>query len=367
MARAVSDSSRISALYDDAEACAAAAGLVYVDVDEPGIRRIRRGKGFTYQAATGRAVSRQVRARIDALVIPPAWNEVWISADPDGHIQAVGADDRGRKQYLYHERWRALRDELNFYRLIGFAECLPAVRADIDAQLRRRTIDRDLVIAVMLHIVDCCGLRAGSEVYAEENDSFGLSTLSRRHVEVRGRKVRFAFPAKSGRQAIAEIDDARVARVIGKLAERRHRRLFTVEGVALAADDVNDRLAALSTCRVTLKDFRTWRGTTVAFSHLRAHLGAEDAEEVVIEAVDAASEELGNTRAVARAHYVHPHVVEAYLDGELERFLRGWRGRARNRLSADEVALSGFLERKVRTWVRDLKPPKRATASGRGE
>jgi len=295
-----------------------------------------------------------VRARIDGLAIPPAWNDVWISPDSAGHIQAVGEDDRGRKQYLYHQRWRSLRDELNFYRLIGFGACLPAIRADIDAQLRRRTLDRELVIATMLSVVDCCGLRAGSEVYAEENDSFGLSTLSRRHVEVRGSKVRFSFPAKSGRQAVAEVADARVARVVGQLIECRRRRLFTVDGVALSADDVNDRLDVLSGSQVTLKDFRTWRGTTVAFAHLRANLRAEDREQVVIEAVDVAAEELGNTRAVARAHYVHPHVTDAYLDGELARFLSGWRGRARNRLTADEVALHGFLERRVRTWVREL-------------
>jgi DNA topoisomerase-1 len=365
MARAITHSARIADLYGDAEACARAAGLVYVDVDEPGIRRMRRGKGFTYRGRSG-AISAADRARIDALVIPPAWQEVWISANRDGHIQAVGTDDAGRKQYRYHDSWRALRDELNFYRLIGFAECLPSIRADIAAQLRRRTLDRESVTATMLHVVDCCGLRAGSEVYAEENDSFGLSTLSRRHVVVRGRKVRLSFPAKSGRQALAEVDDARVARIVGQLAQRRHRRLFTVDGTALTADDVNDRLDQLSTSRVTLKDFRTWRGTATAFSHLRANLQAEDREQVVNEAIDAASEELGNTRAVARAHYVHPHVIEAYLDGELDRFLKNWRGRARQRLSTDEVALQGFLERKVRTWARDLPAQNSATGSAHG-
>jgi len=367
MARAATNSKRIAALYDDAEACADAAGLVYVDVDEPGIRRIRRGKGFTYRGSNGRPVSQAARVRIDALVIPPAWQDVWISADPAGHIQAVGADDKGRKQYLYHEKWRLLRDELNFYRLIGFGECLPSIRTDIDAQLRRRTLDRDLVIAAMLYIVDCCGLRAGSEVYAEENDSFGLSTLSRRHVQVTGRTVRFCFPAKSGRQAVAEVEDARVARVIGELADSRRRRLFTVDGVALSAEDVNDRLDVLSGSQVTLKDFRTWRGTTTAFSHLRAHLRDQDREQVVIEAIDAAAEQLGNTRAVARAHYVHPHVVDAYLDGGLDRFLSRWRGRARNRLNADEAALHEFLERKVRVWARELSTRKLPATAWRDE
>jgi DNA topoisomerase-1 len=155
-----------------------------------------------------------------------------------------------------------------------------------------------------------------------------------------------------------------VARVVGQLADARRRRLFTVDGAALSADDVNDRLDTLSGSQVTLKDFRTWRGTTAAFTHLRAHLREQDREQVVIEAVDAAAEQLGNTRAVARAHYVHPHVIDAYLDGELDRFLSRWRGRARNRLTADEAALHGFLERKVRTWARELPTRTSAKTSG---
>jgi DNA topoisomerase-1 len=315
---------------------------------------VRRGRGFSYQRPNGRAASAAERERIQALVIPPAWRNVWVCSDERGHIQAVGEDDRGRKQYLYHEQWRALRDELNFYRLIGFGECLPAIRRDIDTQLRRRTIDRDLVIAVMLRVVDCCGLRAGSEVYAEENDSFGLSTLARRHVAVKRSTVRFCFPAKSGRQAVAELDDARVARVVRQLSERPRRRLFTVDGTPLSADDVNERLDALSSCRVTLKDFRTWRGSVVAFRQLRANLSSEDREEVVIEAIDAAAEALGNTRAVARAHYVHPRVIDAYLDGELDRFLKRWRRRGSRHLEADESAMLGFLNREASQWARAL-------------
>jgi DNA topoisomerase-1 len=341
-------------LYEDAESCAKAAGLRYVDVDAPGIRRVRRGRGFAYLQPNGRAVSVQERARIQALVIPPAWQNVWVCSDDTGHIQAVGEDDRGRKQYLYHDAWRNLRDQLNFYRLIGFGECLPAIRRDIDTQLRRRTIDRDLVIATMLRVVDCCGLRAGSEVYAEENDSFGLSTLARRHVAVKGTTVRFCFPAKSGRQAVAELDDARVARVVRHLSERPRRRLFTVDGAPLTADDVNERLDALTTCRVTLKDFRTWRGSVTAFRQLRGNLDVEDREEVVIEAVDAAAEALGNTRAVARAHYVHPRLIDAYLDKDLDRFLKRWRGRARRHLDIDETAMLAFLDREARQWAREL-------------
>ncbi|HVU60042.1 MAG TPA: DNA topoisomerase IB [Mycobacteriales bacterium] len=338
----------LAELYDDPARCAEVAGLTYVSVDEPGIRRVRHGRGFSYRCADGRVVGAAVRERIAALVIPPAWQDVWICRDEQGHIQAVGTDDRGRRQYLYHPRWREVRDHLNFCRLAGFGERLPMVRADIEAQLRRRTVDRDLVIAAMLRIVDCCGIRAGSEIYAEENDSFGLSTLARRHVSVRGRQVRFCFPAKSGRRAEVSIEDAAVARVVRQLLARPGRRLFVVDGTTLGADEVNQRLAALAGARVTLKDFRTWRGTREAFGYLRAHLDSDEREGEVVAAVDAAAEQLGNTRAVARAHYVHPAVVEGYLDGGLERFLRGWRGRARRGLDRDETALLSYLDAVMR-------------------
>lgn len=335
----------IADLYEDAERCAEVAGLHYVSVEDAGIQRVRRGKGFSYRHASGKAVSAGVRERIESLVIPPAWQDVWICSDADGHIQAVGSDARGRKQYLYHPRWREVRDLLKFCRLLGFGEQLPAVRAYVERQLRRRTVDRGLVIATMLRIVDRCGIRAGSEVYAEENDSFGLSTLARRHVRVAGRRVQMSFPAKSGKEAELEIEDTAVARVVRRLASGRGRRLFALDGKALGADEVNEQLAAITGARTTLKDFRTWRGTSVAFAHLRSHVGSEDREAEVVAAIDAAAEQLGNTRAVARSHYVHPLVLEAYLDGGLERFLSGWRGRARQGLSRDETALLAFLEK----------------------
>jgi DNA topoisomerase-1 len=222
-----------------------------------------------------------------------------------------------------------VRDLLNFCRLLGFGEQLPRIRSHVAAQLRRRTVDRDVVIAAMLRIVDCCGIRAGSEVYAEENDSFGLSTLSRRHVTVRGKRVRL------------------VARVLRHLADRPGRRLFSVDGSALGADEVNEELAQLADARVTLKDFRTWRGTRAAFAELCELLDADDREAAVVDAVDAAAEQLGNTRAVARAHYVHPVVVEGYLDGGLPRFVSRWRGRTRRGLDRDETVLLAYLEKQM--------------------
>jgi DNA topoisomerase-1 len=336
---------QIVELYEDAERCAVAAGLRYVSPDEPGIRRLRRGRYFSYRDPAGRAVADAVRLRIKALAIPPAWSEVWICAAEDGHLLAVGEDERGRRQYLYHERWRAYRDELNFYRLIDFGARLPAIRADVDRQLRRRTLDRPLVLAAMLRIVDACGLRVGSEAYADENDSYGLSTLTKRHVTVGRGVVDFCFPAKSGQQARVRLNDPAVGRVVARLVTQRGRRLFTVDGSAVSADEVNDRLSELAGARVTAKDFRTWHGTRVAFGYLRKHLPPdEQAPQRVLDAVDLASEFLGNTRAVARAHYVHPHVTAAYEHGTFGDLLASRRPVRTADLDADERALLPFLQ-----------------------
>lgn len=335
---------QIIALHEDAEACARAAGLRYVSVDEPGLRRVRRGRGFSYRDRSGAVVSAAVRKRIEELVIPPAWADVWICEAADGHLLATGTDERGRTQYLYNERWRTFRDELNFYRLVDFGPRLSAIRADIDKQLRRRTLDRDQVLGVMLRVIDACGLRVGSEVYADENDSYGLSTLARRHVHVDGSEVRFAFAAKSGHRAEVLLDDAAVARVIGRLTEQRGRRLFAVDGDPIGADEVNERLSELAGARVTAKDFRTWHGTRVAFALLRTRLPpGDDAEQQVLQAVDAAADFLGNTRTVARAHYVHPHVLQAYLDGTFAEITSGRRPVRAPGLDADERALVPFL------------------------
>ncbi|GAB2459588.1 DNA topoisomerase IB [Jatrophihabitans fulvus] len=350
-ARSTKAADLIETLYEDPQECARIANLTYVSTDEPGMTRKRRGKGFTYQDDKGvTVVDVEVRERIKKLAIPPAWQDVWICTLPDGHLLAVGDDERGRRQYIYHERWRSIRDQLNFYRLIGFAAALPLIRADVDKQLRRRTLDRDRVAGAMLRIIDVAGFRVGNEAYAEENDSYGLTTLTKKHVKVRGTKVDFRFRAKSGKQAEVTVDDGGVARVVEALAERRGRRLFAVDGEPIGSDEVNERLAELSGTHLTAKDFRTWNGTVTAFRHLRAHLPKgeqtqKDADTHVLAAIDAASLKLGNTRSVCRAHYVHPEVVAGYTSGELARFLRGKRDRGGNYLDADERLLTSYLSR----------------------
>jgi DNA topoisomerase I len=335
----------VATLYDDPQECARVANLRYVSPDEPGFTRLRRGRGFTYRDASGGTVADvEVRERIAKIAIPPAWRDVWICTRPDGHLLATGLDDRGRRQYIYHERWRSIRDQLNFYRLIGFGAALPVIRADVAAQLRRRTFDSEQVLAAMLRVIDRAALRVGNEVYAEENESYGLTTLTRRHVHVHGATVDFRFPAKSGRTAEVSVTDADVARVVEHLMAQRGRRLFSVAGAPIGSDEINARLVELTGAHLTAKDFRTWNGTVAAFRYLRAHLPAGvDADAQVLAAIDAVSQALGNTRAVARSHYVHPDVIEGYMSGDLERFLAGRRSRAANQLDAEERMLLAFL------------------------
>jgi DNA topoisomerase-1 len=335
---------QIVALYEDAQRCATAAGLRYVTPDEPGIRRIKRGRGFSYQDANGKTVAAEVKLRIGALAVPPAWTDVWICAFDDGHLLAIGNDDKGRRQYRYHDDWRTFRDLLNFYRLVDFGPRLPKIRTHVAEQLRRRTHDRDKVLAAMLRIVDVCGLRVGSEEYAEENESYGLSTLTKKHVRVIDGTVEFNFPAKSGKQAQVTLHDRAVARVLEVQLGARGKRLFTVDGAPISADELNRRLGELAGARVTAKDFRTWHGTRVAFASLRKHLPPDDTrEQRVLNAIDAASEFLNNTRTIARGHYVHPHVVDAYLDGSFNEVMALRRPPRAPGLDADERALVGFL------------------------
>ncbi len=334
---------RINALYLDPEACAQAAGLRYVLDAEPGVRRLRRGRGFSFVDAQGRPVSKDERTRLLALAVPPAWREVWLSTDADGHLLATGIDDRGRKQYLYNERWREMRELLNFTRLIPFSDQLPAVRRIIDKQLRRRTLDRERVLAAMVRIIDSTAIRIGNEVYADENESYGLTTLTRKHVDVSGDIVRMSFTAKAGKQAEMQFHDRAVARVVSSLLTKRARRLFTVDGTAIDSDAVNAALSDWSKFRITAKDFRTWHGTRVAFEWIENLPDGMDSDQAALGAVDSAAEWLGNTRAVARASYVHPQLLSSVEQGMFDSLVPKKTPRAPAGLTAPERRLREFL------------------------
>jgi DNA topoisomerase I len=291
----------LAELYDDPERCAEIAGLRYVDGDEPGIRRRRYGRGFSYRDQRGRPVSKAVAARISDLAIPPAWRDVWICPNERCHILATGTDDRGRKQYLYHPRWRELRDVLNFYRLVVFAEQLPRIRSHVAAQLRRRTLDGDRVLAGMVRIIDLSAVRIGTEEYAEENESFGLSTLTKGHVRLARRRVDLSFAAKSRHRVEMTIGEPGIVRLVRELMRQPGREMFAVDRKPITAAEVNAFLAELTGVHITAKDFRTWSGTHAAFAYLREQSDSTGPpERVAVDAVDQAAEVLGNTRAVAR-------------------------------------------------------------------
>jgi DNA topoisomerase I len=292
----------------------------------PGLRRVRRGRGFSYQNPGGTPVTDAATLqRIKDLVIPPAWKKVWICSYPNGHIQAVGTDAAGRRQYLYHQKWQQERNEEKFDRVLEMSAALPDMRRRIAADLRRRGLDRDRVVALALHILDLGYFRAGGEQYAEDNDSYGLATLLCEHIALQKEAVEFDYPAKSGVRRTLLIDDPEVVRSVRALLRRRGRteRLLVCHNrtsgwTDLHADDLNARFKELVGDEYTVKDLRTWHGTVLAAA---AFVDADPpANNTVIKRVESAvmkevAEELGNTPAVARSSYVDPRVVEGYESG----------------------------------------------------
>ncbi|HEY0442670.1 MAG TPA: hypothetical protein VGC90_00455 [Candidatus Limnocylindrales bacterium] len=302
------------------------AGLRYSSDADKGITRRRRGRGFSYEDVDGRPIGDpDVLARIRALAIPPAWTNVWICRWPNGHIQATGRDARGRKQHRYHARWREARDESKFGRMIEFAGALAAIRERADADLARPGLPREKVLATVVRLLELTLIRVGNDEYARLNRSFGLTTLRDRHAKIEGTQIRFRFRGKSGLQHEVGVRDRRLARVVRRCQELPGQELFQYvdddgEIRDVASDDVNDYLREISGGNFTAKDFRTWAGTVLAFRALRALEPAAsltDAKRKVVAAMRETAGRLGNTPAVARQSYVHPAVVEAYMDGKV--------------------------------------------------
>jgi len=303
-----------------------AAGLRYVSDGEPGIRRRRAGRGFSYMDAHGEPVrDRATLERIRSLGIPPAWTDVWICANPRGHLQATGKDAKGRKQYRYHPRWREVRDTTKYDRMIAFAEALPAIRARVAGDLALPDLPRDKVLAAVVRLLDETSLRIGNQEYARENESYGLTTLRNEHVEVAGTRVRFHFRGKSGKEREMDVRDRRVAKIVRRCQELPGHELFQYvddqgERRMVESSDVNEYLQQLSGQEFTAKDFRTWAGTVEAADALRAIGEAESETEKkrnIAQAIKVAAEHLGNTPAICRKCYVHPGLLEAYAEGML--------------------------------------------------
>jgi DNA topoisomerase-1 len=337
-----------------------AAGLRYVTDVQPGIRRKHAGKHFSYIGLDGRTIHDQkVLRRIKALAIPPAWTDVWICPVERGHIQATGRDAKGRKQYRYHPRWREVRDETKYGRMIAFGEALPLIRERTDRDLSLHCLSRDKVLATVIQLLDRTAIRVGNEEYARENRSFGLTTLRTRHVDVEGSELRFHFRGKGGKEHVVSVHDRRLARAVKRCEDLPGYELFQYldeEGKRHGIDsgDVNDYLRQITGENFTAKDFRTWHGTVRAAEALY-ELGAFESETQgkrhVTRAVEIAAELLGNTPAICRKSYVHPAVIDAYLDSSLqptwERVMEDERAASRAGLHPEEVATLAILQQRL--------------------
>lgn len=338
------------------EKTARKAGLVYVADAAPGLRRTRSGKGFVYHTPGGKRVSAAERARIEALVIPPAWTSVWICPDPNGHLQATGRDARGRKQYRYHPDWQDHRSRLKYDRMVAFGEALPGLRARVEDDLGRPQLDHDRVVALAVRLLDETLIRIGNPEYAEANQSYGLTTLRDRHVSFSGAEVRFAFVGKSGVAHAVALRDRRLVRLVRACRDIPGHTLFQyyTDGEAgegrrtIGSGDVNAYLRETTGEDFSAKDFRTWGGTVLAAKSLGARGTPEDeqaAEGHICEVVKEVAGALGNTVAVCRKHYVHPDVLNAYRDGTLSVHLtRRHAGNTPAFLEPEEAAVLGLLK-----------------------
>jgi DNA topoisomerase-1 len=308
------------------EIVASQAGLVYVHHEDPGVSRRRSKLGFDFYDADGRPVTDEATLeRIRKLAIPPAWEQVWICPDPDGHIQAVGRDQRGRMQYRYHDRWRATRDEDKFARMAAFGRALPKIRAQVERDLAQHGLTHDKVTALVVRLLELTLIRVGNDEYAKANKHFGLTTLNTRHVEVAGNAVRFEFKGKSGVKHSTGVRDRRLARIVKAVHDLPGQRLFQyINGDGkphpVGSADVNAYLEAATGQHFTAKDFRTWHGTLAAAKALalQPHPTSQtEAKHAVTLCIKATAGLLGNTPAVCRKAYVHPGVLEAFSEHAL--------------------------------------------------
>jgi DNA topoisomerase I len=338
---------------------AQAAGLRYVSDTMPGIRRRKAGTGFSYLGPDGKTIRDPAElARIRSLAVPPAYIDVWICPMPNGHIQATGRDARGRKQYRYHPKWRETRDETKFGRILAFSETLPRIRRRVDRDLGKQGLPREKVLATVVRLLDCTGIRIGNDEYARANRSFGLTTLRDRHVEVNGSNIRFEFRGKSGKSHRVSLNDRPLARIVQRCQAIPGEDLFQYiddDDVrqTIGSGDVNDYLREVSGQEFTAKDFRTWSGTKLAVAAL-AEIGAgsspRQAKSNVLRAIDRVAEQLNNTRAVCRKYYIHPCVLDAYVAGTmLDTLQNGTRQDLKTGLSGDEAAVAWLLRQHLDT------------------
>jgi DNA topoisomerase-1 len=336
------------------------ARLRYVSDTMPGIRRKRAGTGFSYRRPDGTLVhDAETLRRIRALAIPPAWTDVWICTLPNGHLQATGRDAKGRKQYRYHPRWRAVRDETKYTRLVAFGEALPRIRARVEKDLKRPDLPREKVLATVVRLLETTLIRVGNAEYAKANQSYGLTTMRNRHVDVEGATVRFHFRGKSGIDHRIDINDRRLANIVKRCKDLPGAELFQYiddDGRRQTIDsgDVNAYLHDITGDDFTAKDFRTWAGTLLAAMALQEFERFDSetqAKKNVVQAIERVAERLGNTPSVCRKCYVHPAVLDAYLEGTM---LEAVKQRAEQEiadalpgLKPEEGAVLAFLQQRL--------------------
>jgi DNA topoisomerase I len=314
-----------------ARSAARAAGLVYSQESGRGIHRVRSGRGFHYVGANGRPIrNRATLERIRALAIPPAWTEVWICPKARGHLQATGRDARGRKQYRYHARWRVTRDETKFDRMLEFGQVLPKIRARVAADLRRRGLPREKVLAVLIRLLETTLIRVGNQEYSRENHSFGLTTLRDRHAHFGAGGVRFEFRGKSGKRQSRLVHDERLVRIVRRCRDLPGQTLFQYRDErgrrhALTSSHVNNYLQEITGRDFTAKDFRTWAGTVLAAQILCGQAGqrSQRGTRQLTAAIAEVANRLGNTPAICRKCYIAPAVFRAFDEGRLTRSRRG--------------------------------------------
>ncbi|GAB3428241.1 DNA topoisomerase IB [Massilia solisilvae] len=344
----------------DPPAAARAAGLRYVNDSKPGIRREHAGEAFRYVDPKGETITDEdVLRRIKSLAIPPAWTDVWICPLANGHLQATGRDARGRKQYRYHPKWREVRDEVKYERMIKFGEALPAIRREVNRALGLPGLPREKVLATIVYLLETTMIRVGNEEYARTNKSFGLTTLQRRHVRIDGSDVEFRFRGKSGVYHKVKVHDRRLARIIQRTRDLPGQELFEYvdddgETRTVDSSDVNEYLRQISGEDYTAKDFRTWSGTVLAAMALQEFEKFDSqaqAKKNVVRAIEQVAEKLGNTPSVCRKCYVHPAILDSYLEGATLQVLRERAGEELteelHKLNPEEAAVLALLEERL--------------------
>lgn len=314
-----------AAAIPDPKLSAREAGLRYVHTEQPGFTRHKAGTGFFYRDTDGdRIRDKETIARIKSLAIPPAWNDLWICPYPNGHIQATGRDAKGRKQYRYHPRWREVRDETKYEHMIAFGRALPGIRERVDADLRKHGLPREKVLALIVRLLETTLIRVGNDVYARENKSFGLTTMRDRHVDIEGSTVMFSFNGKSVVEHEVDLRDRRLANIVKRCQDVPGQELFQYldddgERKSVGSQDVNEYLKDITGEEFTAKDFRTWAGTKLAAEAL-AEFEAFDSDSAakknVVAAIERVAARLGNTRTICRKCYVHPAIIDAYMEGD---------------------------------------------------